>query len=255
MWKACVRVSPAFYPLVFLGRNYSPSLPLEECLAMGSMQFWYPEFDQLDLRVLSSAYISGIEGIPWAGRLTKQANGFTIQRAIDESGKLSILWPSREFGLTALTTASLRCDAEAYCLPLELARGTLHRVRQRAFEWQRIGVKIPEAYQQLVEAAIAAFVDAVVAGEQAGEDVSRLAQSAIDTSLSAARTLSRAFSHQMLQFRAQQEQRLGTLLGVRLSHSPDWRPHVDSTRLQCRQLVSGVACGRSRYPTTRLRLF
>ncbi len=197
---------------------------------MGSMHFWVPQFDQYDPLIASTAYVSGIEGIPWAGRITSHSRGFSIQRSIDESGKLSIVWPNAEFGVSVLTTASLRCQDEAYCLPLELARGTLHRTRQRAFEWQRIGLKIPEAYGQAIERALGFFIDAVVLAEQKNDSACEKSQASIDATLFASRSLCRAFTNQMLQFRLQQEKQLGTLLGVRLSHHTTWREDSDLVR-------------------------
>ncbi len=194
---------------------------------MGSMQFWVPQFDQYDPLIASTAYVSGIEGIPWAARVTTHDRGFSIQRSIDESGKLSIVWPNAEFGVSVLTTGSLRCQEEAYCLPLELARGTLHRVRQRAFEWQRVGLKIPDAYGQAIECALGNFIDAIVLAEQKSDLACEKAQASIDAALAASRPLCRAFTSQMLQFRVQQEKQLGTLLGVRLIHQPSWRQDSD----------------------------
>ena len=100
---------------------------------MGLMQFNVPLLDQFDPMVLGTTYVSGIEGVPWAGRILSTVDGFSIERAIDESGRLSIVWPNREYGASVLTTASLRCQSDPYWLPIELARGTLHRVRNRAF--------------------------------------------------------------------------------------------------------------------------
>ncbi len=82
-----------------------------------------------------------------AGRISVEGDLIRIERTIDESGKLSIVWPNSEYRLSVLCTSSLRCQSEPYLLPIELARGTLHRVRTRASDWQRLGLKLPEAYQ------------------------------------------------------------------------------------------------------------
>ena len=89
---------------------------------MGSMQFRVPQLRDFDPLVWNTAYIAGIEGIPWAGRVSVGEDSFSIERAIDESGKLSVIWPNREYGASVLATASLKCRDEPYCLPLELFR-------------------------------------------------------------------------------------------------------------------------------------
>ncbi len=197
---------------------------------MGSMQFSIPHLPEYDPLVWSTSYISGIEGIPWVGRHSTYENGFSIQRSIDESGRLSIVWPNREYGASVLSTGSLRCQEQPYLLPIELARGTLHRVRQRAFEWQRIGLKIPELYGQGIEQALGHFIEAVLLREKAPVEAVRYAQSAIDAGLGASRPLCRAFINQVMQFRMQQEKQLGTLFGVRLNHGSTWQADATTVR-------------------------
>lgn len=190
---------------------------------MGIMQFNVPHLDQYDPLILSSAYISGIEGVPWAGRIVTTDGGFGIERAIDESGRLSIVWPNREFGLSVLSTASLRCQTNPYWLPVELARGTLHRVRNRAFEWQRLGLKIPESFGPMIDNAITSFIDAIMLQAASPYIACQKAQESIETAVSASRLLCRSFISQAIQFRVQQEKQLSTLLGARLDIGPQWR--------------------------------
>jgi hypothetical protein len=197
---------------------------------MGSMQFRVPHPDQYDPMIWNSAYISGIEGVPWAGRVSMREDGFALQRSIEESGRLSIVWPNREYGASVLSTASLRCQNEAYWLPVELARGTLHRIRQRAFEWQRMGLKIPEAYGQLIEAAVRQFIDAILANGHSPEEACHHAQASIESTLAASRPLCRAFVSQIIQFRLQQDKQLSTLLGIRLGSGAHWKADATMAR-------------------------
>jgi hypothetical protein len=197
---------------------------------MGIMQFNVPRIDQYDPMILSTAYISGIEGIPWAGRIDSTDGGFSIERAIDESGRLSIVWPNAEFGLSVLSTASLRCQATPYWLPIELARGTLHRVRSRAHEWQRLGLKIPESFSSMIDAAMASFIDAIIQQASSPYLACQKAQDSIEVAMPALRLLSRSFVSQAIQFRMQQEKQLTTLLGVRLDTGPNWREDAIAVR-------------------------
>ncbi len=203
---------------------------VEKRIKMGIMQFNVPHLDQYDPMILGTAYISGIEGVPWAGHIDVTESGFGIERAIDESGRLSIVWPNNEFGLSVLSTASLRCQASPYWLPVELARGTLHRVRNRAVEWQRLGLKIPESFGPMIEVAIASFIDAVMLQAASPYLACQKAQESIEAAMSASRPLCRSFISQAIQFRIQQEKQLTTLLGVRLDASADWRTDAFTVR-------------------------
>ena len=195
---------------------------------MGQLRFFIPDAPQYDPAIWSSAYVSGIEGIPWAGKSTISENGFCISRSIDESGKLSIVWPTREFGPILVSTASLRCDDKTeYILPLELARGTLHRIRGRALDWQRLGLKLPDTFFPVMDQALDYFLNAVTAQSDKVE-CCRLAQTSIEFALSSIRFLTRAFITQSLQVRHQQEEKLSTLMGVRLGTTEQWSSHANA---------------------------
>jgi hypothetical protein len=180
-----------------------------------------------DPHVWSTAYVSGLEGIPWSGRNRIEDDCLVIDRAVTESGKLSIVWPTKEYGPILLTTASLRCSEEPYWLQLELARGTLHRIRGRGLDWQRVGLKLPEAFTSLIEQSISAFIQAILAVDDP-EARCDLAQQSIDLAISASKPLSRAFISQSLQARHQVEPKLSTLLGVRVNPSPNWERDAES---------------------------
>lgn len=197
---------------------------------MGLMQFNVPLIDQYDPQVLDTAYISGIEGVPWAGRIERTDNGFEIERVVDESGRLSVVWPNREYGVSVLTTASLRCQTEPYWLPVELARGTLHRVRHRAFDWQRLGLKLSEAFNLLVDDSIRYFIDAIMLQSSSPYMACQKAQQSIEASVSASRILCRSFMAQAIQFRVQQERQLSTLLGLQLDHGRRWQTDAVTVR-------------------------
>jgi hypothetical protein len=180
-----------------------------------------------DPHIWSTAFVSGLEGIPWSGRNRIEDDCLVIDRAVNESGKLSIVWPTQEYGPIVLTTASLRCSEQPYWLQLELARGTLHRIRGRGLDWQRVGLKLPEAFHSLIDQAIAVFIQACLSTDSP-ETCCALAQDSINLCIAASKPLSRAFVSQSLQSRHQAEPQLNTLLGVRITPTVAWQGEADA---------------------------
>lgn len=194
---------------------------------MGQMRFRVPNAESYDAKIWGTAFVSGIEGIPWASKNRIENDCLIIDRTVNESGKLSIVWPTEEYGPIMLSTASLRCQETPYLLHLELARGTIHRVRGRGIDWQRLGLKLPEAFASMMDRSVLAFVQAILSADDA-ERCMMLAQTAIDLAVSASKPLSRAFVSQSLHARHQSEKQLSTLLGIKLTPSQGWEQDVEA---------------------------
>lgn len=189
---------------------------------MGQLRFRVFNAQAYDTHIWQTAFVSGLEGIPWASRNRLDGDTLSIDRTVTESGKLSIVWPTEEYGPLLLSTASLRCQNEPYILPLELARGTIHRIRGRALDWQRIGLRVPDYFHSTMDKGLSVFVDALLAAQDL-KRCTELAQQAIDLAVSASKPLGRAFVSQSLQARHQSEKQLTTLLGVKLTPSASWK--------------------------------
>jgi len=194
---------------------------------MGQLRFRVPNAQGYDAQIWGTAFVSGIEGIPWASKNRIEDDCLIIDRAVNESGKLSIVWPTEEYGPIMLSTASLRCDETPYWLHLELARGTIHRIRGRAIDWQRLGLKLPESFSSSMDRAVSSFVQALLTTNEPERSVV-FAQTAIDLSVAASKPLSRAFISQSLQARHQSEKQLSTLLGIKLTPSQNWQQDADA---------------------------
>jgi len=196
---------------------------VEKC--MGQLRFRVPNAHEYDPQIWSTAFVSGIEGIPWASKNRIEKDCLVIERAVNESGKLSIVWPTEEYGPIQLSTASLRCQDEPYWLHVELARGTIHRIRGRGLDWLRMGLKVPEFYTSLMDRAVTAFVQSLLTTNEPDTCLAH-AQNAIDLAISASKPLARAFISQSLQARHQAEKQLGTLLGVKVVPNANWEQEI-----------------------------
>lgn len=189
---------------------------------MGYLRFCVSDTDHIDPRMWQTAYITGIEGVPWHCRHQLQNNQFSIGRELDESGKVNIVWPTQSGGNLCLTTSSLRESTECYNLAVEIARGTVGRLKNQTAEWQRIGLRLPDDFFQPAEMGMRDFLKCLTYKQDAANQA-KLAQSAINHSIVASTTLCQAFSHQALASRRNAEGALTTLLGVRVPKQID--PH------------------------------
>jgi hypothetical protein len=190
---------------------------------MGNLKFCVSDTAQIDSRVWQTAYITGIEGVPWHCRHQLTSDQFIIGRELDESGKVNIVWPTRTGGNLCLVTGSLRESSEAYGLSVEIARGTVGRLKNQTAEWQRIGMRLPDQFFPLAESATRSFLQCLTHKSDLTQQ-EKLAQSAIDDSIQASTVLCQAFSHQALTSRRQSEGPLTTLMGVGL---PNQKALVD----------------------------
>jgi hypothetical protein len=179
---------------------------------MSNLRFTVSNPQRLDPRVWQTAYITGMEGMPWLCHHQIRDDQFIIGRGLDESGKVNIVWPTHSHGNLCLSTTSLRISDIPYNLVVEIARGTLSRLKTQTAEWQRMGLKLADGFFPLAELSTRSFLKAVTAREAPERDAH--AQSSIDAAVQASTVLCESFAVQALESRKQNEGRLTTLLGT-----------------------------------------
>ena len=112
---------------------------------MGRLRFIIPDPARILPQAVQTAQVCNRERLPFVTRTVLASNGeLTVDREESESGNFQILWPIADRGPLLLSTATLMEREQAYQLPLELARGTLNRVRNLLADWQASGLTIPE---------------------------------------------------------------------------------------------------------------
>lgn len=194
---------------------------------MGDLRFTVPAALNFDQRIWETAYITGIEGIPWHCHSHFDGEQFNIGREIDESGKLNIVWPTRQFGNICLSTTSLRVSEAPYNLPVELARGTVCRLRNQTAEWQRVGLRLPDKFFPMSEDALCQLLHGLTSASDPDKQLEH-AQQAIELAVEATVLLCNTFAAQSLEARRQSEGRLSTLLGVELMPTLSLTPYQDA---------------------------
>jgi hypothetical protein len=184
---------------------------------MGLMRFLVSR-SSLSATALERAYFSGMDDLPWQCRSQWQEDQLVVRRSENDSGQFHIPWSVEGYGELLLATATLMERDAPYRLSVELARGTIHRLRQHLATWQSWGLESSELVDKPLTAARKAFSQA--ATNQADADAAdRYARDAISLALSAGDQLAAEYTEAALNTRRQQGSKVTTLFGVSLGSS------------------------------------
>jgi hypothetical protein len=175
---------------------------------------------------IERAYVAGMEGIPWRSRNSwcsqTTAGGlaeFVVERDVNESGNLYLPWCVRGHGEYVLSTASLMERAKPYHLLVELARGTVNRVRNQVADWQCMGLQVtPELENEFKEMSAAFSQAATSPADQ--QSTSQLADEAIRRAFSALEKLTTTYASQAIASRRANSPTLPTFFAGRIETRP-----------------------------------
>jgi hypothetical protein len=182
---------------------------------MGQMRFVIPRPEQVVAGAVEQAYLASQDGVPWECYTTLSEASLVIERDTRESGYLYFPWLVAKRGMVQLCSGSLMERQRPYNLPIELARGTLNRLRNQVHTWQTQGVTISDTFYSSLNAATTAFSQA--ATHQDDPPLSQQqADEAIRLGLDAADILCRDYTKQVLALRRSQQPASGILIGARL---------------------------------------
>ena len=182
---------------------------------MGLIRFLIPRPEQLPAGGASRAYITGLDEIPWPSRIVATDDGLFVDRPPGESGSLYIPWIVEGYGETTLSTASLMERTQPYVLEVELARGTLNRLRNQMAAWEAAGIQVPPDLRRKLQETVREFALSAVNQDRPLE-ASRLAGSALAETMKLVVALADAYSQQALVMRRPNSTRLTTLFGADL---------------------------------------
>ena len=157
---------------------------------MGQMRFIVSPPQRITEEVLRFAYMSGMDRTPWVVQVEADDGELVLERDVSDSGTVTVPWHVEGHGLLALSTATLIERWEPYHLPLELARGTINLLRTQLYEWQSIGLTVPDEVHRLLKDALLKFSWAVV---QPDSDDGAAAQEALRIALDGSQLLAAAY--------------------------------------------------------------
>ncbi len=179
---------------------------------MGLTRFMVPRREYLPPQAAKLAYQSGLDDIPWLTDATEEENGLVVERSVSESGSLHILWNVAGRGQIVLATATLIEREEPYNLSVELARGTVNRLKANVVAWEQAGLAVPPGVAADTSRAVSAFV-AAVAGLAEPAEAAEHSQRAIEAALDAGEKLIAAFAEQAAKVRGAQTIKQAILFG------------------------------------------
>ncbi|MEC9002226.1 MAG: endo-1,4-beta-xylanase [Planctomycetota bacterium] len=191
---------------------------------MGQMRFVTPTPERITPDLVEKAYLSSLEGIPWNCQTQLVNNSLVVNRANDESGNLNIPWIAPGHGPLMISTTSLMQRPEAYQLEVELARGTLNRLRNSVQISSLSGWDVPSAITDEMHLAQQLFIRAATS-QHIPSQAAHWAQESLTHSLQGIENFALQRARFLLHHRQQQEEKLSTLLATR-SESSELRSQI-----------------------------
>ena len=177
---------------------------------MGQMRFIVSPPQRITEEVLQFTYMSGMDRTPWVVHAEADDGELVLERDVSDSGSVTVPWHVEGHGLLALSTGTLVERWEPYHLPVELARGTINLLRTQLYEWESIGLTVPDEVYRLLKDALLKFSWAVV--QQDGEH-GAAAQESLRIALDGSQLLAAAYAEQAIAVRRRATGRLPSLLG------------------------------------------
>ena len=185
---------------------------------MGWMRFVVPR-PRLAASALERAYFSGMDDLPWQSRSAWQEGQLIVRRNESDSGQFHVPWPVDGYGELMLATATLMEREAPYLLPVELARGSVHRLRQHLAALQAAGLVVSDQVLAPLALAHSALSRAVTHQNQPA-DAEGYATAAISQALIAGDRLSREYTEAVQALRQKQAAKVTPLVGVSLGSTP-----------------------------------
>ena len=186
---------------------------------MGLIRFSVAQMDRVSPEVVARAYMAGMDEVPWMTRVVATDSGLIVDRPESESGCFYIPWQVEGFCEMTLSTASLMERDRPYLLEVELARGTLNRIRNQLAAWEQAGLVIPDPIRTRLSAVTETFSRAVTSQLESVQ-AAVLASEVLAEGLSLTVALGATYAQQALAMRHASGNKLVTLLGSNLGGAP-----------------------------------
>ena len=177
---------------------------MADWLIMGEFRFRLPaDWEPSDSQA-KSIHVVGLDGVPSPCRvISADDNGIlSIVRNRDESGKVFMSWLFDDLGEFTIGTGTLPESKTPYHLLIELARGTLNRLRNQISIWQEGGLQFGDEVFDQVGEATRLLSHAIMESEPENSD--RGAREALHLAMAANLSVSEKFGSEVSKYRTSQ---------------------------------------------------
>lgn len=184
---------------------------------MGLMRLTVHDRDRIPPGGLGQVYMCGQDELPWYGRAYMSGSQLIVERAENDSGCAWVPWRINGRGVLLLGTSTLMEREKPYRLEIELARGTINRLRNQIAHWEMLGLVVPDDLRQEVLTATRHFSRAATNHDPdpSSEDAEKALVAAVDAMDRSAAI----YSQQAIEIRRAQSKKLTTWFGVHLGDS------------------------------------
>ena len=170
---------------------------------MGEFRFRLPSEWEPTNSQAKSIHVIGLDGVPSPCRVSTDGDGFlSIARNRDESGKVFMAFPFDGFGEFTVGTGTLPESQKPYQLLIELARGTLNRLRNQISIWQEGGLEISTEVREQVGQATRLLSEAIMETDPKKSDEG--SKEALHISMAANLNVSKQFGNEVSKYRTSQ---------------------------------------------------
>ena len=117
---------------------------------MGLMRLAVHDRDRIPPAGLGQVYMCGADELPWFGRAYMSGNQLIVERAESDSGSVYVPWRIDGHGVLLVATSTLMERERPYQLEVELARGTINRLRNQLAQWEALGLIVSDGMRKQV---------------------------------------------------------------------------------------------------------
>ena len=182
---------------------------------MGQLRFLVSRPDRLPKSAIERIYSAAYEGIPLRSQIRQSDGTLVVDRDSDDSVAVFVPWRVAGHGELLLSTTSLMEREAPYHLEVELARGTLSRLRDQQAAWELAGAEVSDEFRAQRSVASASFCQAATCQTDPVQAADKAVE-ALTQTLDASELLVRDYTRQVLAARHQQTAKLPTLLACNM---------------------------------------
>jgi len=166
---------------------------------MGEFKFRLPPHWTFQRRQSAAIHTVGLDGIPWPCKISINDSVLSVTRNRNESGKTFVPYSFEKYGELLIATGTLPEREEPYSMVLELARGTLNRLRNQISIWQEGGLEVAPSIHSGVTKTTTLLSKAITAADKNERD--NISKLSIEISMDVMFELARQFGTEVTKFR------------------------------------------------------